>query len=273
MTMRDDLSKDLLPGRGEGIDPVELARRDLIKALPKRFYKQAGIGAVEGGFALLLDGRSAKTPARHALCLPTEAAALSLAEEWNAQEEVINPLSMPLTRIVNSAIDGVADTMDEVAAEIVKYAGTDHVLYRATDPTNLVELQKKQWDPVVDFARDSLGAEFRVTQGIVHVQQPQEALDAVAKAVDIYVNSGAKAPFLLATLHVMTTLSGSALLALAVARRHYTVEQAWELAHVDEDYQIRGWGTDDEALARRARRWREMDSAAKLFFEINGVDE
>ena len=149
--------------------------------------------------------------------------------------------------------------MDAVRAEIVAYAGSDLVCYRASEPDSLVQAQKVAWDPVLAFARDALDAWFVATTGLVFVAQPPPALAALARDVERVVD-----PVRLAALHTMTTLTGSALIALMVARGALDVEAAWRAAHVDEDYQLRAWGADDEALARREARWRDMRAAAAL---------
>ncbi len=260
--LRDDLLRE--PGEIAAVDPVEMARRDLQKPLPKRFYKEASAEARDGAFALTLDGRPAKTPARNPLAAPTLAAAQELADEWARQQEIIDPGSMPLTRIVNSAIDGVAREMEATSADIVRYGGSDLLCYRASGPEALTRAQAESWDPVLDFIRESLGARMICVEGVSFVEQPEAARRALAEAVAQIADEGASGPFALAALHVMTTLTGSALLALAVAREALTVEEAWAAAHVDEDYEMSLWGADSEALARRGRRFAEMEAAARL---------
>jgi chaperone required for assembly of F1-ATPase len=257
--MQDDLSKDLAPAAGEPIDPVEMARRDQRKSLPKRFYKEASIREENGAFVLTLDGKVARTPGRNPLSVPTRAAGEAMASEWAAQTDLIDPSTMPITRIVYSALDAVAREMAPVREEVVKYAGSDLLCYRAGEPTSLVAMQAEAWDPVLDWAREALEARFILSEGVMFVAQPEHAIDAVRKAVEAI-----DSPHSLAALHVMMTLTGSALLALAVARGRLTTEQAWSAAHVDEDFQIRAWGADAEAMARRERRRQEMEAAAKL---------
>ena len=179
------------------------------------------------------------------------------AEEWARQGETLDPSDMPITRLLNSAIDGTARTMDETWAEIVRYAGSDLLCYRAESPETLTERQRAAFDPVLDWAAQTLGARFLLAAGIVHVEQPVEVLAAFRAAV-----APIDDPVALAALSVMTTLTGSAVLALAVARGRLSAERAWRIAHVDEDFQIERWGEDDEAAARRAARWREMEAAA-----------
>ncbi len=257
--MREDLLKSLLPVHGEAIDPVAMARKDLIKALPRRFYKEARAEWRDGAFALTLDGKPARTPRRNPLALPTQAAGDAVAAEWAAQGEFIQPGLMPLTRMVNSALDGVVWEIDAVRAEIVKYAGTDLLCYRAAEPESLAAMQSAAWDPVLAFAREHLGANFVTSQGLAFVEQPAAAIEAVRRSV-----AGVRAPLPLTALQVMTTLTGSCLLALAVARGWLSAETAWDAAHVDEDFQIRAWGPDEEAAARLARRWTDMRAAASL---------
>ena len=143
--------------------------------------------------------------------------------------------------------------------EIVKFSGTDLLFYRAQSPAKLVELQAEHWDPVIDWAANNLGARFVLTEGIMHVEQPPEAIKAYANALRRY-----SSPFALTGLHSATTLTGSALLGLSIAEKQLTAEEAWAAAHVDEDWNISQWGTDDEAEKRRLFRWADMQAACLL---------
>jgi len=240
-------------------NPLRAAQANMRPSLPKRFYKMADVAPQGGSFALTLDGRRALTPAKNPFVLSTRALAELIAAEWAGQGETIDPRSMPATRIANTAIDGVAPNMSAVREEIAGYAGADVLCYRAAEPPALVAAQAAAFDPVLDWAREELGSRFLLSEGIRHVAQPQSALAAVGAALTAIGD-----PFALAALHVATTLTGSALLALAVSRRRLSPEEAWRAAHVDEDFQISQWGEDGEAEARRAARWREMAAAAKI---------
>ena len=260
-TMRDDFIKDFFIAPEER-DPLASARKDARPALPKRFYKDVAIAPEGGGFVVTLDGRRLKTPAKADLILPNKAGAQAVSDEWRAQGEEIDPRTMPLTRLVNSALDGVARDVLSVIDDIVKYAGSDLICYRAAEPEKLVAAQSEAWDPVLAFARDELGARFICVEGITFAEQPPRAIAAVREAI---VQSTGERPLAVAALHVMTTLTGSVLIALAVARRELTPEAAWEAAHVDEDVQMSVWGADEEALARRQKRWAEFAAATRLF--------
>ena len=262
--VRRDLSFDLAPGANEPIDPVAMARRDLQKALPRRFYKEVAVAAQDGGFGPVLDGKPVRTPAKGPLVVPTQALAAAIAAEWAAQGEIIEPGTMPLTRLVNSALDGVAKTMAETAAEVQKFAESDLVCYRAADPATLVAAQAAAWDPVLDFAREKFGARFVCTQAVLFVVQPEASLAAVRAAVT-EIACGPAGALRLAALSVMTSLTGSVLMALAVAHGAMSADAAFAAANVDEDYQMRHWGTDDEALARLARRREEMGAAGTVY--------
>ncbi len=264
-----DLRHDLFPGAGEPIDPIRLARRDLQKALPRRFYAEVSVAEGESGVALLLDGKPVRTPAKDHLVLPNGALAELVAAEWRAQGELIEPDTMPLTRLVNSAIDGVARTLDATAAEVAKFAETDLVCYRADAPAVLVAEQAAAWDPILAWARSDLGARFVCAEGVMYVAQPEPARDAVRQAVAA-IAAGADGALRLAALSVMTTLTGSVLIALATARGAITPADAWAKAHVDEDFQARFWGADADAIARRERRWRDMEAAATLTLLCSG---
>ena len=225
---------------------------------PRRFYKEASVGKHEAGFAIFLDGRLAKTPVGNPLAVGSQRVAEALAAEWAAQGERLDPAAMPLTRIVNSAIDGVSREMDAVRADIVRHAGSDLVCYRAGGPEGLVAKQEAAWAPLLAFAREALGARFVLAEGVMHVEQSPEALAAVDRALTGYDALS------LAAIHTVTTLTGSAVIALALARHQVSAEEAWTAAHVDEDWQMSQWGKDEQALTRRARRWREMEAASAI---------
>lgn len=241
--------------------PKQPGKEPQAAPLPKRFYKSVTVRPAAGdgaGHQVHLDGRVLRTPAKRPLVLPTQALAEAMAEEWAAQGDHINPATMPLTKLIMTAIDGVAEHMADVADDIVKFAGNDLVCYRADAPEGLVEQQNAAWNPILAWAEDELGARFHLAEGVMPVEQEQSALDRVAAAVAPYD------ALRLTSLHVMTTLTGSALLALAQATGRLSAEEAWTAAHVDEDWQIRRWGVDVEATERRARRWEEMSAASRL---------
>src|SRR3989442_3190358 len=241
----------------EPADPVEAARRAMRPALRRRFYRNANVADGEGGFGLVLDGKPVRTPARHMLALPTRPLAEAIAAEWQAQGALIDPGKMPLTRLANAVIDAVAASPDPVAAEIAKYLASDLVFYRADDPEGLLQRQAHHWDPVLAWARDALGARFVLAEGVVHVGQPDHALAAAAAAIP-------RDPWRLGAVHAVTTLTGSGLIALALAAGRLSVDAAWEAAHVDEDWNMAQWGRDALALERRSLRFAEMQAAATV---------
>lgn len=238
-------------------DPVAAARQAMKPSWPKRFYREATAGEAPDGWRLLLDGRPAKTPGRNVLAMPSRALGEAVAAEWGALDDLIDPLRLPVTRIVNAIIDGVVPDPGPVADDIVKYAGSDLICYRADGPSGLVERQSAAWDPILAWAREALGARFIQSEGVMFVAQPDAAIAAVRRALPAD-------PWRTGAAHVVTTLTGSALLALALLHGRLTAGEAWSAAHVDEDFQIAQWGADEEAAERRAARQREMMAAAKV---------
>jgi chaperone required for assembly of F1-ATPase len=251
--------RDLLDGvfAIEPLDPTEAARRSMRPRLRRRSYERASVDSGAGELRVALDGRAVKTPAGRPLAAPTRALAEALAAEWAAQSEVIDPSKMPLTRLVNTIIDGVAHSCSEVAAEVEKYLACDLVLYRAERPQGLIERQAAAWDLVLAWAHASLGARFEPVQGMVHVAQSPQTLCAACAAIPRH-------PWRLGALHMMTTLTGSALIALAFAGGAISLAQAWSAAHVDEDWNMEHWGRDELALERRACRFVDMQAAARV---------
>lgn len=248
--------------KNEPLDPMVSARQGGKPKSLKRFYKTASAGETPP-YAVLLDGKPVMTPRKRGLAAPVKDIAQDIVKEWNAQGGAVVPAAMPLTRLANAIVDGVADAPREVAAEIENYLGTDLLCYRAEGPPGLVALQAQQWDPILAFARDELGAHFVLAQGVVHTPQPPEAIAAAAKAIP-------DDPWQLGALSLVTTLTGSALIALALAHGHITAEQAWAAAHADEDWQMSQWGRDEMALARRAQRFAEMQAAARVLAALRG---
>jgi chaperone required for assembly of F1-ATPase len=250
-----ELLNDLLAGRGT--DPMEAARRAMRPPQRRRFYKQAKASETDEGFAILLDGRAVRTPGRRILAAPTRALAEAIAAEWEAQQEVIDPMRMPLTRLANAIIDGVIPRPEPVAAEIAKYLGSDLICYRAPSPRELTERQQCHWDPLLRWAREELGARFVLVEGMVHVAQPETTLAAARKAIP-------DDPWRLGAVHSITTLTGSALIALAVARGRLSAEEAWTAAHVDEDWNMEQWGRDELAVQRRAFHLADFQAAVRM---------
>jgi chaperone required for assembly of F1-ATPase len=238
-------------------NPMEAARRGARPILRRRFYESATVVETPQGYAVQLDGKPIHTPARRALCGPSASIAQKLAAEWNAQTDVIDPAKMPLTRLANAIIDGVADAPEPVAAEVEKYLGSDMLFYRAGAPNGLVERQATHWDPILQWARDTLGAKFVLGEGVVHVAQSDAALSAARAAIPAD-------PWSLGAIHIITTLTGSALIALAVANGHLSPDAAWQAAHVDEDWNIEQWGRDETAMQRRNFRFAEFQAAADV---------
>ncbi|MTI44150.1 chaperone required for assembly of F1-ATPase [Roseibium hamelinense] len=251
-TLQDEAAKD----------PEQRARELSRRELPKRFYKQAFHEEGEGGFVIKLDGRPVKTPSKKLLLLPNSELAAAVAAEWDAQEKEINPAAMPLTRISNSAIDAVAERFAEVADDLAKYAGTDALCYRADGPETLVERQNTHWEPVLQWAEQRLGGRFVRIEGLIHSAQPDSLLSAYRGELDQL------SALRLAGLHTVTTLTGSAVLALALLHGLRTPDEIWSAAHLEEDWNIEQWGEDAEAAEIRAYKRREFDAAVLILKAI-----
>ncbi|RZM98052.1 ATPase [Bradyrhizobium genosp. SA-3] len=242
-------------------DPRESARASTRTPPRKRFYKEAGAVEAEGDFAIALDGKLIRTPSGCQVVIPSRALADAVAAEWAAQGETIDPVTMPLTRIANSVVEGVVDRVELVSDDLAKYLETDLLFYRAGHPEGLVAREAAHWDPVLFWAAETLGAHFILSEGIVHVKQPDEAVRAARAALP-------RDAWSVAALHVVTTLTGSALLALALAHGVRDAGQVWAAAHVDEDWNIDQWGVDEEAASRRATRLRDFEAAVTVLAAV-----
>ena len=214
----------------------------------KRFWTKAEVVTQDDGFGVVLDGRPVRSPLKTAITMPTRALAEGVAGEWQAQKDVIDPLSMPLTRAVNATLDKVIPQQPEVVANLAEYGGSDLLCYRAPRPDELVALQNEGWDPVLDWLHRTHGARLAVTQGVIPVPQPPEATDI------LHARVAAFSPWELTALSEFVTLSGSLVLALTVMEGHKTPEGAWDLSRVDEAWQISEWGEDEDEAALVARK-------------------
>ena len=227
----------------------------------KRFYKTVGVVPLDGGYAVQLDGKQIKTPARQPLRVPGEALAAEIAGEWTAQGEKIEPRSMRHTRLAYTAIDRVLVHRQAVIDEIVRYAVTDVVCYRVPSPAALAERQKTAWDPLVAWVARRHGVSLTITDALLPVEQAPNALEQIRDAVAGFDD------FALAGLHTVASACGSAVIALAVADGVLDAEAAWAASLTEESYQIEEWGADTEATNRRLLLLEEISAAAR-FLEL-----
>lgn len=208
---------------------------------PKRFWKVTDTTPTEQGFGVLLDGRPVRTPAKELLYVPSNALADKIAAEFDAQEDQIDPTTMPFTRTANAAIDKVAIQHAEVADMLADYGDSDLLCYRADAPEELIARQNEQWDPLLDWAVAALGVRLAPRTGVIHKAQDADATYALRKRVH------AMTSFELAAFHDLVSISGSLIIGFAATLRHQPAEQLWEISRLDEIWQEEQWGTDEEA--------------------------
>lgn len=226
---------------------------------PRRFWKEASIAEVEGGFNILLDGRLLRTPSKAELLLPSRAMAEAVAAEWQAQGDHILPETMPFTRCANSAIDKITHQHADVAAMLAAFGETDLLCYRAERPLALVTRQDEVWQPILDWAAETLQAPLVVTQGVLPVAQDAAALARLKSEVE------ALDRFEMVGFHDLVAISGSLILALAVIRGRLTPEAAWEASRLDETFQNEQWGVDEEAAEMEAKKREDFLHAHRFF--------
>ncbi len=226
---------------------------------PKRFWKSTEVAQTEGGYTVTLDGRSVRTPAKTLLVLPTQTLANAIAAEWDAQEDKLDPNTMPFTRTSNSALDKVRIQFSEVADMLADYGDSDLLCYRADGPAELVERQARNWDPVLDWAAQELGARLESRQGIMH--QPQDASALTVLRARVHSLSA----FQLAAFHDLVSLPGSLILGFATSEGKLPAQEAWELSRLDEIWQAEQWGKDDEAEQMANIKQAAFEHASKFF--------
>lgn len=225
----------------------------------KRFWTDATLEAVDGGYSVRLDNRAVKTPLKALLIMPTHAMAQAVADEWQAQTGVVRPDTMPVTRSANSAIDKVAAQFDDVVGLIAAYGGSDLLCYRAAFPPALIARQASAWDPLLKWAADELGAPLVATTGVMPVAQNAGSLSALHARVAGMTN------FQIAAFHDLVAISGSLILALAVTEGRLTLDEAWSCSRIDETWQTEQWGRDDDAAATEAMRHAGFAHAGQFY--------
>jgi chaperone required for assembly of F1-ATPase len=230
----------------------------------KRFWKDVSVEPEGERWAIRLDARAVKTPARAALAVPTKALADAIADEWRAAGEEIDPGAMPLTGLANAAIDRVAPDRHAFAADLARYAEADLACYRAEGPRALIEPQEQQWNRLLGWARRRYDVDFVTTSGLLHVAQPAATVERLSHAVT------ALDPFRLAGLSPLVTIGGSLVAALAVLEKAITPDEAWDAVSVDERWQLEQWGEDAEAKAALENRRRDFLAAATFLELLEG---
>lgn len=225
----------------------------------KRFWKEATISEVEGGYRVELDGRPVRTPAKALMVVPTKSMAEAIAAEWDAQTEEVKPESMPITRSANAALDKVSAQFDEVADMLSAYGGSDLLCYRADSPVELTKRQSDEWDPILDWAEGRFCTRLVCGFGVMPVNQSDESLRVLRGHV------GALSPFEIAAFHDLVGISGSLVLAFAVTEGHLTAQDAWLKSRVDELWQEEQWGPDDEATVLANHKQGEFLMAARIY--------
>ncbi|SFZ81157.1 Chaperone required for the assembly of the F1-ATPase [Devosia enhydra] len=259
--MRDQL-EDAALHRDDGYGR---AQKHIQQTFPKRFYAETGVAETPEGWAVTLDGKPMRTPGRKPVRVPTRALAETIATEWAGMGTHIMPNQMPVTRLVNSAVETGPEGAAALRQSIHQYAAGDLLLYRAEYPTDLVAAQEAAWDPILVGLARRFEIVFQPTIGILHQQQPATTLARLAALLE------PEDHFALASMVAITGITGSGLIAIAYRHSLVTREQALTAAYVDEDHNIRMWGEDEEAAARRADKIADFDAALALLARLPGA--
>ncbi|WP_193139691.1 MULTISPECIES: ATP12 family chaperone protein [unclassified Meridianimarinicoccus] len=230
----------------------------------KRFWKETSVEPAEGGYTVRLDGRGIRTPSKAPLIVPTEALARAMADEWDAQEEAIQPATMPMTRSSNSAVDKVAVQFTEVADLLAAYGESDLLCYRAEHPEELIQRQAAAWDPVLDWAAREFDAQLNVASGVMFVPQPESSIAALRR------KTHALSHWQLTAFHDLVALTGSLVLGFASLDPRWNRKDIWAWSRLDEDWQAEQWGKDEEAQEAAALKAQAFADAARFYDLVTG---
>ncbi len=224
-------------------------------SLKKRFWKKATVVEVSGGYGIELDGQRVQTPSKLPLIVVFRVIADAIASEWMAQVNLVNPSAMPATRMANSVIDKVILNQNAIIEMLTEYSGSDLLCYRATSPQSLIDAQGIVWDPLLDWSAKTNLAPMNVASGIMHVEQPVTSIDVYRSKLK-EMN-----PYQLAGVHDLITISGSVIISMALISNHFSIDEAWTAASVDEIWQEKQWGSDMEAKEVRAKKRLDFEFA------------
>ena len=228
----------------------------------KRFYKVVTVVPEADSFAIHLDGRPIRTPARNPLLLPTADLADNIVAEWAHQKEEIDPASMPLTELAQGALDQVSSERDRIVGRIAAFADSDMLYYRADhSQQQFVEHQREQWDPLLDWASGRYDVSFNLIHGIRYAPQPQPTLDRLASAVEVQDD------FVVAAMLSIVGLAGSLVITLGLVERAFEADRIWPLVNLEELWQEQQWGQDIAAVDARAAKQEQFLTAAR-FLEL-----
>ncbi|MEM1288950.1 MAG: ATP12 family protein [Pseudomonadota bacterium] len=251
---------------GDNFDPMGAAQKHMRADLPKRFWSTVDLEQTDAGYLIQLDGRSARTPAKRRLLSLHRPVAEAMVAEWSNVKEVLDPAALPVTRLVNVAIDYAESAAEKITDDIVKYASSDLLCYRADQPEGLVRRQAQTWDPYLDWIAKTHNCALKVGAGIMPVEQSDQTLSAVrAAALKSAIDHEVRA-----ALHLATSLTGSAVLGLSLFEKSFRAEDIWAAAHIDEDWNRELWGFDAEAEAARQAKKRDFDAAALVIAAARG---
>ena len=224
----------------------------------KRFYKHVTVEPAEGAWQVKLDGRGIRTPGKRVQLVPSRALAETMAMEWADQGEEIDAARFLLRDMADYAIDVIATGREAAIRELLPYAETDTLCYRAEEGEALHRRQVEVWEPLLTVAEARWNVHFERVGGIIHQPQPEATLARLLGVVE------AESDFTLAALKTLASLSASLVVALAAIAPDADAQALWNAANLEEDWQAELWGKDAEAEARREKRFRDFAAAMRF---------
>jgi len=196
----------------------------------KRFYKLVSTQKTNGGYLVTLDGRPVKTAMKHELLAANEDIANALVREWSAQEEAIVPDTMPITQILNTKIDRVTHERSAIEVYVFKYLDTDLLCYRTDNPPELKTAQENAWDEYLTWFENEYCTPLETTYGLSALSQPKATHEKAQAAIKDLNDDH------FTVLQLITSLSGSIVLALAAIHGKADAKQIYAAMRVEENF-------------------------------------
>eukprot|EP00056_Hartaetosiga_gracilis_P018751 m.11738 g.11738 ORF g.11738 m.11738 type:complete len:278 (+) comp7034_c0_seq3:57-890(+) len=207
-----------------------------------KFYKEVTTKEVvedsskQGWFTVLLDNRQLKTPQRAPFEVPSQELAELVALEWDTQEKELFPELMYVTSLCNAAIDNKTGlSREERVQNLVPFAQTDTLCFRNDIGSDLHELQKEEWDPLVQWFSKRYNTDVMTTTTLFEAQH-----DAFVDVVDKELHKMNE--FTLSACELAIDTAKSVIVSFALLEGEIDAEEAAKKARLETEFQVERFG-------------------------------
>ena len=220
----------------------------------KKFWKIVQVKKkLKNSFEILLDKRILKTPMQKDLIFSNYKIAKETALEWDIDEKEINTENMVFYGLISTAIDKISNDKVSYIENVLGFINTDLICYRADGPNELVDLQNNSWNPIISFIKKYIDVELKFFIGVMPSKQSLDIFNRLKTLINSFSDIEISA------LHRMTNLTGSIFISICILKGDVLKNEAFELSFLDELYQAKNWGIEEESLDKRDKIAKELN--------------